>query len=85
MTLMLLMFTSTIFFKIELFYDDPIKANILKYDPICYWVGLFQKPIYYGQWPSGLDWVVSLASGIVILFLGLLLYHKLKHRFYYYI
>lgn len=85
MILMLLLFTSTIFFKADLFQNDPIKAAILKYDPVCYWVSLFQKPIFYRQFPNTLDWVVSLASGGVLLAVGLVLYHRHKNRFYYYI
>lgn len=84
MVLMLLLFTSTIFFKIDLFYDDPVKLKILQLDPICYWVSLFQKPIYYGQWPSCLDWIVGLTSGTVLSITGFVLYSKLKNRFYYY-
>lgn len=85
MILMLLLFTSTIFFRIDLFYDDPVKLNLLRLDPICYWVSLFQKPIYYGQWPSILDWIVCLSSGILLCIAGLVLYSKLKNRFYYYL
>ena len=84
MILMLLLFTSTIFFKIDLFYDNPIKLKLLRLDPVCYWVSLFQKPIYYGQWPSYLDWIVCLTSGIFLLIAGSVLYSKLKNRFYYY-
>jgi ABC-type polysaccharide/polyol phosphate export permease len=84
MGLMLLLFTSTIFFKIDLFNNDPIKLILLKLDPVCYWANLFQKPIYYGQWPSPLDWVVCLISATVLLVSGLVLYNKLKNRFYYY-
>jgi ABC-type polysaccharide/polyol phosphate export permease len=84
MLLMLLLFTSTIFFKTELFQNDPVKMIILKYDPVCYWVSLFQKPIYYGQWPSALDWTVCASSGIVLMTTGIILYYKLKDKFYYY-
>ncbi|MBU0987087.1 MAG: ABC transporter permease [Proteobacteria bacterium] len=84
MILMLILFTSTIFFKIDLFYHDSFKFKILKLDPVCYWVSLFQKPIYYGQWPGTLDWAVSLTSGILLFMTGLFLYGKLKHKFYYY-
>jgi len=83
MVLMLLLFTSTIFFKIDLFYHDPVKFTILQLDPVCYWVSLFQKPIYYGQWPSFLDWMVCLTSGTVLLVVGLVLYNRLKNKFYY--
>ena len=85
MCLMLLLFTSTIFFKKDLFYNNPIKLMILKFDPVCYWVSLFQKPVYYGQWPSSLDWTVSLATGALLLTAGLALYYKLKDRFFYFL
>ena len=84
MILMLLLFTSTIFFKIDLFHNDPVKLALLKLDPVCYWVSLFQKPIFYGQWPSCLDWIVCLTSGTILSIAGFILYIKLKNRFYYY-
>lgn len=84
MGLMLLLFTSTIFFKAALFTHDPVKALFLKYDPVCYWVSLFQKPIYYGQWPGLMDWTVSLLSATILISFALILYNKTKHRFFYY-
>ncbi len=85
MALMLMLFTSTIFFKQDLFWHDPVKRVILRYDPVCYWVSLFQKPVYYGLWPGSLDWIVSLASAALLLLVGLVLYRRLKHRFFYYL
>ena len=85
MFLMLLMFTSTIFFKAEVFETDPMKRVILQYDPVCYWVNLFQKPIYYGQWPSIHDWLVSVMSGLVLLGCGIYVYNKKKDTLYYYL
>ena len=83
MILMLFLFTSTIFFKKEMFVSDPLKMEFLRFDPVCYWVSLFQKPIFYGEWPSGLDWSVGLLSSVFLLGLGLVLYRNLHHRFYY--
>lgn len=84
MGLMLLLFSSTIFFKIEIFSGHPYKLMFLRYDPVCYWMRLFQKPIYYGQMPSFMDWTVSIISGIILLSIGLLIYNKTKRHFYYY-
>lgn len=84
MSLMLLLFTSTIFFKPALFASDPMKLMILKWDPVCYWVSLFQKPIYFGQWPGALDWLVSVACGALLVGAGLGLYRRYQKKFYYY-
>jgi ABC-type polysaccharide/polyol phosphate export permease len=84
MCLMLMLFTSTIFFKIEIFSGHPFKVMFLRYDPVCYWIRLFQKPIFYGQLPSLMDWTVSIISAVVLLAIGLLIYNKTQKRFYYY-
>ncbi|MBF0100149.1 MAG: ABC transporter permease [Desulfobacterales bacterium] len=85
MGLMLLLFTSTIFFKPDVFYGDSVKLKILQYDPVCYWANLFQKPIFYGIWPDLTDWIVCLMSGLILLSAALMLYYKLKDKFYYYV
>jgi ABC-type polysaccharide/polyol phosphate export permease len=83
MGLMLAMFSSTVFFKPETLAGNTGTAW-LKINPVCYWVALFQKPIYYGTWPQPLDWVVSLASGFFLIMLGIILYRSLRHKFYFY-
>ena len=56
----------------------------LMLNPVCHWVALFQKPIYYGVWPLPVDWAVSLASGFALILLGIGLYRSFHRKFYFY-
>lgn len=83
MGLMMALFSSNIFFKADILSGRA--GHIwLTVNPVCYWAALFQKPIYYGVWPLPLDWGVSLASALVLLLLGTVLYRTLRHKFYFY-
>jgi ABC-type polysaccharide/polyol phosphate export permease len=83
MGLMLALFSSNVFFKPETLSGAAGQIQ-LRWNPVCYWAALFQKPVYYGAWPQPIDWLVSLSSGLVLVALGTVLYRTLRHKFYFY-
>ena len=85
LTLMLAFFASPILFRPDLFPAMSIQARLLRFHPMTYFAALFQKPIYYGTWPSGLDWTISVAVASFSLALGYGLLRKYRGVFYFYI
>jgi ABC-type polysaccharide/polyol phosphate export permease len=83
MGLMVALFSSTVFFKPAALSGGDGKIW-LSLNPVCYWVALFQKPIYFGALPALGDWVVSLSSGLFLIGLGTVLYRALARKFYFY-
>jgi ABC-type polysaccharide/polyol phosphate export permease len=83
MGLMAALFSSTVFFKPETLAGGPGRFSLML-NPVCHWVALFQKPIYYGTWPLPVDWAVSLASAFALILLGMGLYRSFRHKFYFY-
>jgi ABC-type polysaccharide/polyol phosphate export permease len=83
MGLMVALFSSTVFFKSATLSGGDGKIWLLL-NPVCYWVALFQKPIYFGVLPRTTDWVISLASGLFLVGLGTVLYRALYRKFYFY-
>ena len=85
MVLMLAFFSSPILFKADLFAEGSLQAALVKWHPITYFAALFQKPIYYSQWPDTIDWLVTFASSVVVLVIGYYLMERFKSRFYFYL
>lgn len=83
MGLMVALFSSTVFFKPAALAGGDGKLW-LTINPVCYWVALFQKPIYFGTLPNLSDWAVSLLSGVVLVGIGTILYRVLHRKFYFY-
>jgi ABC-type polysaccharide/polyol phosphate export permease len=83
MGLMVALFSSSVFFKPEALAGGAGRLW-LRANPVCYWVALFQKPIYFGTLPPLTDWVVSLSSGLILLGIGTILYRSLHRKFYFY-
>jgi ABC-type polysaccharide/polyol phosphate export permease len=84
MALMLAFFSSPILFRADLFQADSVQAIMVRWHPLTYFAGLFQKPIYYASWPSTVDWVVSCTVSAGSLLLGYSLFNKCKGQFYFY-
>jgi ABC-type polysaccharide/polyol phosphate export permease len=85
MFLLFTFFTSPILFKADLFAEHSLQAMLLRLHPFTYFAALFQKPLYYGAWPSLADWGVSSMVGCISLFIGWYLINRLKGRFYFYL
>jgi ABC-type polysaccharide/polyol phosphate export permease len=85
MLLMFIFFTSPILFKADLFAEHSLQAALLRLHPVTYFAALFQKPLYYADWPGMADWGVSISISCLSLFVGWSLLNKLKGRFYFYL
>jgi ABC-type polysaccharide/polyol phosphate export permease len=57
----------------------------LGWHPITYFAALFQKPIYSGLWPGGLDWAVALGCAAVSLLVGWAAVTRARARFYFFL
>ncbi|UCG57568.1 MAG: ABC transporter permease [Phycisphaerales bacterium] len=85
MLLMFVFFSSPILFRRDLFAEHTLQAMLLGLHPITYFAALFQKPVYYGAWPSWKDWAITFAVGSVALAFGFYLTDRFKEKFYFYL
>lgn len=85
MVLMLAFFSSPILFKADLFAEHSMQAMLVSWHPITYFAALFQKPIYYAQWPTTIDWFITFTAGVVVLAMGYYLMERFQSRFYFYL
>jgi lipopolysaccharide transport system permease protein len=85
MLLMFVFFSSPILFTADLFAEQSLQAKLLKLHPVTYYAALFQKPLYYGAWPSLADWGVCAVVSTLSLAAGYLLVQRMRARFYYYL
>jgi lipopolysaccharide transport system permease protein len=85
MFLMLAFFSAPILFSRSMFAEGSVQAMALDWHPLTYFAALFQKPIYYGIWPSAVDWSVTGTIGVAVFSIGWSLVDKYKGRFYYYL
>jgi lipopolysaccharide transport system permease protein len=85
MVLMFAFFSSPILFTASIFPPGSIQARWLVYHPVTYFAALMQKPIYYGTWPGGTDWVVSCSFAAGVLALGWILLSRQSRKFYFYL
>jgi homopolymeric O-antigen transport system permease protein len=85
MGLMFAFFSAPILFRADLFPEHSLQARMLTFHPLTYFAALFQKPLYYGTWPSGLDWGVACAAAATSLAGGSLALNAFRARLYYYV
>jgi ABC-type polysaccharide/polyol phosphate export permease len=85
MGLMFAFFSAPILFKAELFEAHTLQATLLAWHPLTYMAALFQKPVYYGAWPSALDWAASWGTALASLAAGSALVWRWRDRFYFYL
>ena len=83
--LTLIFFTSPILFKKELFEINSVQYQLMQWHPFTYMAAIFQKPIYYLQWPSMNDWFLSFSFGILSLMIGYSSIIRNKSKFYFYL
>lgn len=85
MMLMLAFFTSPILFRADVFDEHLSQATLMKLHPVSYFAALFQKPLYFSQWPGQLDWLVTIVVSTISLAVGWHLMNRYKDRFYFYL
>jgi len=83
--LMLMFFSSPILFRPDLFPEHSLQAALVRFHPITYFAALFQKPIYFSQWPSPVDWVVSCLLAVMLCGVGFGMIRRFSGRFYYHL
>jgi ABC-type polysaccharide/polyol phosphate export permease len=85
MLLMFVFFSSPILFKADLFAEHSLQVTLLTLHPITYYAAVFQKPLYYGAWPSLADWGVCSMISTLSLLVGYCLLKRMERRLYYYL
>ena len=83
--LMLMFFSSPILFRPDMFGEHSIQTMIIQFHPMTYLSALFQKPVYFEQWPDTTDWVISGLLSTVALWAGIAMIRRFGNRFYYYL
>jgi lipopolysaccharide transport system permease protein len=85
MVLMLAFFSSPILFKADMFQVHSLQALVIQWHPLTYFAALFQKPIYYGTWPSATDWGVAVVVSSLTLAFGYRVLQKYRGQYYFYL
>ncbi|MDH4070021.1 MAG: ABC transporter permease [Ignavibacteria bacterium] len=85
MVLMLTFFSSPILFRPDIFGEGTLQSAIIQFHPMTYFSALFQKPVYFAQWPSPEDWVVSFLLSLLAMAAGITMMRRYSSRFYYYL
>lgn len=85
MGLLLAFFSAPILYQPQLFPEGSLQATLLAWHPLTYFAALFQKPIYFGAWPAGLDWAVTLGCAAASLLLGWASVAWGRARFYFFL
>ena len=85
MCLMFAFFSAPILFRADLYPEQSFQARMVSWHPLTYFAALFQKPLYYAAWPSGLDWGVACAAAAASLAVGSLTLNAFKTRLYFYV
>ena len=83
MTLMLAFFSSPILVRADLFAPGSAQATLFAWHPVTYFAALFQKPFYYGTFPSALDWGVAVSITAALLLAGWQTLDAQRGRIYY--
>lgn len=85
MALMLLFFSSPILIMTSNIPRETALHSLFDFHPLTYLSALFQKPIYFHQWPSTADWSVAIIGAAGSLSVAYYLVVKYRSRFYFYL
>jgi len=58
---------------------------ILKLNPLYHYINFVREIMLYGRIPQPFTWIVCIASSVIVLLIGVLVFKKTQDKFIYYV
>lgn len=77
-------FVSPVYFKDTMFRNGGLQA-LIDYNPIYHLLQIIRAPLLHGEWPTATNYAWSLATGLVLVLLAILIGSKAEKRVIFYL
>lgn len=81
--IMLWTYLTPIMYDINLISDNL--QIWLKFNPLYHYINFAREIILYGRMPTAFTWIICLASALIVLLIGIVVFKKTQDKFIYYV